>query len=104
MIVVWTTFNRLLRIEVQRYPAHWEADGSPIGYGMDPVPLSERKTWPTPFTTSICYYSWLFSNPLWAEKDHEALPLLRRMRSWSVVSHLGLLTGLIVNFFLKFGF
>lgn len=82
------TFDQLVRLEQERYPEQWVADGRPEArFGV-------RSKLVRPFRSSFaaqkCNFVWLFVTPRWVREDVDARQLLRRMRIlvavWNLVA------------------
>lgn len=82
------TFDQLVRLEQERYPEQWEADGRPMPrFGVRSRLVT---TFRSSFAAQKCNFVWLFVTPGWAKEDVEARQLLRRMRIlvalWNLVA------------------
>lgn len=72
------TFDQLVRLEQERYPAQWEADGRPLPrFGVRSRIVTTLRS---SFAAQKCNFVWLFVTPRWVKEDVDARQLLRRMR------------------------
>ena len=73
-------FDRLLRLEYEKFRAAWEHDGCPPGFFWSPP----RSGW---FISQLRYMArdtvaamWLVVTPPWMQQDQNALELVSRLR------------------------
>jgi len=75
-------FDRLIRIEYERYPLEWEKDGEPAGFGYDPIQTTFKRSSPT----EKVFRQWLRTTPEWTYHDPDAMRALHLLRSRYKVS------------------
>jgi hypothetical protein len=68
-VVVFLSFDRLLRIEYLKYRGQWELDGSPIGFMWVPP---GAKTFSGGMARSVLVSTWALAKPSWVDGDDEA--------------------------------
>ena len=74
-------FDRILRIEYERYPTEWEKDGKPAGFSYDPIQTPFKRSSPM----DRVFRKWLRTTPEWACHDPDAVRALRHLRSrWKI--------------------
>jgi hypothetical protein len=75
-------FDRLLRLEHDRYPKEWARDGAPIGFFW--VPPGARATKGS-LIRGFVALKWMFCTPIWAAQDFNAKHLLFQFRTFYAV-------------------
>jgi hypothetical protein len=94
-------FDRLLRLERERYPAEWARDGAPMGFFW--VPAGAHLFWGG-FARAAVNFRWAFRTPAWARQDEQAKRLLWEMRIAHAVGLYGtLMTLLAIGLALSLG-
>ena len=93
-LVACSLFDRLLRLEHDRYRTEWVRDGAPIGFfwvppGTSVLPLSGN------FKRDFVALKWLLRTPGWATQDSTAKLLLFRWRIAHAVYAIALLILLL---------
>ena len=75
--LMWT-FDRLVRLEFEKFPENWTADGRPypLLWKRRDMPRTIR-SW---LATQRCALVWPFVVPEWSYQDAEALRYARRLR------------------------
>jgi hypothetical protein len=78
-------FDRLLRVEAQLYPEHWEQDGCPVGiYGLAKGfggRVGPREALAAMLRFYLLYFLWLFRTPCWISSSLAAKRCLWVARS-----------------------
>ena len=77
VVALWL-FDRLLRLEHERYPAEWARDGMPIGWLWRPAAARPIRGF---FARTLASATWLFRTPAWVGRDEDANRLLRDYRA-----------------------
>lgn len=81
-----SVLSRLIRMERERHPEAWEADGRPAAPWIVPWRLPPRGDPSLPrspfdlMRTNNLALRWVFRTPAWARGDDDALRLLRAFR------------------------
>jgi hypothetical protein len=82
----FSTFDRIVRLECERFPEEWQRDGSPgVIYGT-PAPGIPR-TWRSGLAAQRCMLVWLFVTPEWARENPEANRAMRKFRVCCLLSN-----------------
>jgi hypothetical protein len=101
LLCVFRAFNRLVRLEYERFAEDWERDGRPYVVYARRAPGMSR-TWRAGLAAHRRMFAWLFVTPAWARQSAEAEQSFRYYRflvlAWSFVAVplYGLLSMLIV--------
>ncbi len=91
LLVATGVFDQLVRLQFERYPSQWVADGKPWGYFWRPRPAGKRP----PFSVwsrrvlwarSLRALVWLLQTPPWIQQDLDLQGLLLYYRRFSVIT------------------
>jgi hypothetical protein len=88
VIKAMMAFNRLVRIESERFPKDWVADGKPAPF----IWLRQAKDMPstirTSFATQRCALSWALMPPIWSKEHADARRYPRQLRMFFLLFNL----------------
>jgi hypothetical protein len=89
LFYAFMSFDRLLKMQYQRYHQCWIADGKPAGFFWR---ASECDFILSQFSRLRLTFSWIFSTPKWAAGCYELLAILKRLRLAVIIWNLGILS------------
>jgi hypothetical protein len=77
-ISLFWTFDHLVRIEFERFPGNWTADGQPNSLFRPSIKRWSFRTW---LATQRCAFTWSIVRPKWSSTDPEARRYARRLQA-----------------------
>ena len=96
VILLYAIFNfdRLVKIEYQRYKEEWIKDGKPIGFFW----RTPESSWlSSSFAMEKLTMQWLFKTPHWVNKDPEAMGRLRKLRRLVLFFNIGVIIWAVLS-------
>jgi hypothetical protein len=91
-------YDKLIRIEYERFPLEWTKDRKPIGSFF--VPPDSSLFWGS-ISRNRTYHRWLFSKPSWVRRDEDAEKFYKYYRITGLLS-LTLILMFILSFIVIF--
>ena len=86
LILAFLNFDRLIKIQYEKYREQWTLDGKPRRFFAASSEGPWIRGWIATYRLS---FSWLFKMPEWVRNDHEARKSLKKLRLlvliWNIV-------------------
>ncbi len=98
LLWAFATWDRIIKLEFQKYPVEWQKDGKPPGYFWKTPPSAYSSYWDrlrAIWHRGWLISAWLFRSPAWARSDAKASGLLIRFRLLVAIWNLSILLPLI---------
>lgn len=88
LLIAFHRFDRLVKIEYEKYRNEWIADRKPRGFFWRP---SESPLVSGSFAMQVLSMKWLFRTPAWAVEDSEAKERLKELRLYVLIFNIGII-------------
>jgi hypothetical protein len=98
LVLAFTTFDKLVKIQYRNFNGYWHQDGKPCGFFWYPKETSFFKGFNERNRLSI---NWLLKTPAWVKESPNALSAIQAYRIWIILSvltwFLSIVTVIISN-------
>ena len=94
LVLGFVSFDRLVKLEHNRYRQFWLDDGRPDGFFWHP---GESTWFSSGVAKQVLLFKWLFSTPGWASQDGDARKALKKLRACVLIWNVGIVLWIIMK-------
>jgi hypothetical protein len=94
LFAAFFNFDKIVKIEHEKYSQEWINDGKPKGFFW----RSAQCTWlSSAMALQRLSFQWLFTTPTWIRIDSEALLHLKRLRMFVLFFNVGIIVWFVIS-------